>query len=154
MIQSLGQSLFSWIHDWFKPLAYSIILLREQGIPCVFYGDYFGIPSEKVSAKNEILDKLLLLRKDYAYGDQHDYFDHNDVVGWTREGDQGHSESGMAVLMTDKDSGEKQMYVGKHFANMTFYDFLGHVEEKVIIDENGNGLFKVNGGSVSVWVKE
>ena len=149
-----GQSLFSWVQDWFKPLAYSIILLREQGVPCVFYGDYYGIPTEKVYPKNEILDKLLLLRKEYAYGQQHDYFDHHDIVGWTREGDQGHTNSGIAVLMSDKDTGEKQMYVGKHFANSNFYDFLGNVEETVTIDQDGNGVFKVNGGTVSVWVKQ
>ena len=32
------------IQDWFKPLAYALILLREQGYPCVFYGDYVQVP--------------------------------------------------------------------------------------------------------------
>ena len=27
-----GQALQSWIDDWFKPLAYSLILLRKGGI--------------------------------------------------------------------------------------------------------------------------
>ena len=46
-----GQALQSWIDDWFKPLAYSLILLRKDGLPCVFYGDYYGIPAKNVSAK-------------------------------------------------------------------------------------------------------
>lgn len=29
------QSLASWIDDWFKPLAYSLILLRKDGLPTV-----------------------------------------------------------------------------------------------------------------------
>lgn len=149
-----GQALFSWVQDWFKPLAYAIILLREAGTPCVFYGDYYGIPHEKIEPKNEILDKLLSLRKNYAYGTEHDYFDHPSIVGWTREGDMGHSNSGIAVLLSDLEEGLKQMYIGKHFSGHTFYDFLGNRTEKIIIDENGNGNFSVNGGSVSVWIQE
>ena len=38
-----GQALESWVLDWFKPLAYALILLRKDGFPCVFYGDYYGI---------------------------------------------------------------------------------------------------------------
>ena len=30
------------IAEWCNPLAYAIILLREQGIPCVFYPDLYG----------------------------------------------------------------------------------------------------------------
>ena len=40
----LGQSLESWVQPWFKPLAYTFILTRKEGYPCVFYGDYYGIP--------------------------------------------------------------------------------------------------------------
>ena len=38
-----GQALESWVLEWFKPAAYAIILLRDTGYPCVFYGDYYGI---------------------------------------------------------------------------------------------------------------
>ena len=37
---------------------------------------------------------MVKLRKKYAYGVQHDYFDHPDVVGFTREGDAEHPDSG------------------------------------------------------------
>ena len=50
-----GQSLQSWIPDWFKPLAYSIILLRNKGTPCVFYGDYYGIPHDFIDSKANFL---------------------------------------------------------------------------------------------------
>src|SRR5206468_1208976 len=36
------QLLESPIEEWFKPSAYALILLREQGYPCVFYPDLFG----------------------------------------------------------------------------------------------------------------
>ena len=43
------------------------------------------------------------------------------------------------------------MYVGKHFAGCIFEDILHHVDDTVVIDENGFGEFKVEDGSVSVW---
>ena len=36
------QALESPVMDWFKPLAYAFILLREEGYPNVFYADYYG----------------------------------------------------------------------------------------------------------------
>lgn len=37
------EALESWIGDWFKPSAYALTLLRRDGYPVVFYGDYYGI---------------------------------------------------------------------------------------------------------------
>ncbi len=149
-----GQALESFVLDWFKPLAYSLILLRKDGLPCVFYGDYFGIPTKEVGAKNEILDKLLKLRKYFAYGEQIDYFYDSDVIGFVRQGDFEHSDSGLAVVMTDRNGGTITMNVGKKFANTMFYDYLGNTEEKVYVDAEGNGNFFCTNGSVSVWVKD
>src|SRR5262249_26037841 len=36
------QALESVVESWFKPLAYAVILLRQEGYPCVFHADYFG----------------------------------------------------------------------------------------------------------------
>ena len=41
-----GQALESWIREWFKPMAYAIILLRKDGFPCIFFGDYYGVPCQ------------------------------------------------------------------------------------------------------------
>ena len=149
-----GQALESWILDWFKPHAYSLILLRKDGIPCVFYGDYYGIPEKNASAKNELLDKLLKVRKYFAYGVQNDYFNDRDVIGFTREGDDEHPDSGLAVVMTDKNGGSIQMNVGKRLANSCFYDCTGNIEETVLVDEDGNGTFYCKDGSCSVWIKK
>ena len=46
------------------------------------------------------------------------------------------------------------MYVGKNLANSVFYDYTGNMKESVYVDQEGNGIFYVNGGSVSVWVKQ
>ncbi len=149
-----GQALFSWIPDWFKPLAYALILLRKGGLPCIFYGDYYGIPNQNVCAKKDMLNNLMQLRSKYAYGDQIDYFDHHDIIAWIRTGDDEHPNSGLVTIMSDGPGGGKTMNVGSRLANSTFYDYTGNVQETVYVDNEGNGIFYCNGGSVSVWVKK
>jgi alpha-amylase len=97
------------------------------------------------------LETLLRVRKQLAYGAQHDYFDEANCIGWTREGDQEHENSGCAILLSNHENAEKLMFVGTQHAGRTFSDFLGNISDTVIIDEEGNGLFKTNGRSVSVW---
>ncbi len=38
----------SWVRPWFKPLAYACILLRDNVLPCVFFGDYYGVPHDLI----------------------------------------------------------------------------------------------------------
>jgi alpha-amylase len=149
-----GQALESWVQDWFKPLAYATILTREQGYPCVFYGDYYGIPAKNIAAKSAWLDKQLLARKNYAYGKQNDYLDHQDVIGWTREGDTEHVNSGLATVMSDGPGGGKWMYVGVAKKGQVWKDLTGNRSDTVTINNDGWGYFPVNGGSVSIWVKQ
>ena len=149
-----GQSLESWIPDWFKPLAYSLILLRDKGFPCVFYGDYYGIPEQNVSSKKSMLDILLKVRKYFAHGEEIDYFNDRHIIGFSRNGDYDHPDSGVAVVMSNKYGGCIQMNVGKHLANTVFYDCTGNLEETVYVDSEGNGLFYCRDGSVSVWIKQ
>jgi alpha-amylase len=155
------QSLEQPVEPWFRPLAYTLILLREAGYPCVFYTDLYGSEysdtgndgqQHKVVMENlPQLETLLRVRKQLAYGAQHDYFDEANCIGWTREGDQEHENSGCAILLSNHENAEKLMFVGTQHAGRTFSDFLGNISDTVIIDEEGNGLFKTNGRSVSVW---
>ena len=149
-----GQSLQSVVANWFKPLAYAMILLRDQGYPCVFYGDYYGITEFDVPSFKSIIDLMLKLRKDKLFGVQHDYFDHYNVVGWTYEGDNEHDDSGIAVLLSDSEGGVKSMYLGLNHAGETFVDVTNNLDEQVVIDECGYGQFMVAGGSVSIWIKK
>lgn len=154
-----GQALYSWVADWFKPLAYTYILTREGGYPSVFYGDYYGIDPSNASGKywaglKSKIDPLLKARKDYAYGKQNDYIDNADIIGWTREGDADHPNSGLASLITDGAGGSKRMYVGTGHAGETWYDLTGNIASTVTIGSDGYGTFSVNGGSDSVWVKK
>ena len=146
------QSLQSYVERWFKLSAYSIILLRDEGYPCVFYGDFYGIKHNNIE-KIEGLKEMITIRKEKAYGRQNDYFDNTNCIGWTREGDEDHIKSGVAVLISNKFDSEKRMYIGKHLVGEEFIDVIGNCEEKVIVDEEGYGIFKVKAKSVSVWIR-
>lgn len=147
-------SLQSFVDAWFKPLAYALILLRRDGYPVIFYGDYYGISGENpISGQKDNLDKLIRIRRENAFGEQFDYFDHANVVGWIRAGTEEH-QHGCAVIMSNGDSGEKTMYVGEMHAGEVWGDKMGFVSRKTIINENGQGVFKTNAGSVSVYVQE
>lgn len=151
------QALESPVESWFKPLAYAIILLRQEGYPCVFYPDYYGAHywdkgiEIRMDSHRFLIDKFLYARKQYAYGPQYDYLDNWNVIGWTRLGDENHPKA-MAVLMSDGSEGSKWMEVGK--PNATFYDLTEHIKETVDTNEHGWGEFRCNGGSVSVWIEQ
>ena len=149
-----GQSLESWVQGWFRQLAYALLLLRQEGYPCVFYGDWYGISHDEIPDMRPGLLPLLEARRRCAYGRQNDYFDHANTIGWTREGDDWHENSGLACVMTNGGEGSKRMYVGEKFRGATFRDITGNREETVVIDDDGSAEFRCNGGSVSVWVRQ
>ena len=145
-----GQSLESTVEDWFKPIAYAWILLNVEGYPCIFYGDYYGLDGED-SEHTEILEKLLYLRQNYAYGPQDDYFDDQNVIAFIRQGDDDHP-SPLVVILSNGEAGEKSIFTGEEWAGRAFYDYLGSVEDQVYIDDDGSGIFKVAPGSISCWI--
>ncbi|MGC1246811.1 MAG: alpha-amylase family glycosyl hydrolase, partial [Spirulinaceae cyanobacterium] len=150
------QSLESVVESWFKPLAYALILLRKEGYPCLFYADYYGAHYKDkgyeiwLDSHRFLIDKFLHARQNYAYGEQYDYFDHWDIIGWTRLGNGEHPQA-MAVIMSNGAGGSKWMEVGK--PNTEFYDLTEHISEPIKTNEHGWGEFRCNGGSVSVWVQ-
>ncbi|NES71100.1 MAG: alpha-amylase, partial [Okeania sp. SIO2D1] len=156
------QALESPVEPWFKPLAYALILLRQEGYPCIFYGDYYGAEYEDYGRDGNrykivlpshrwLLDKFLYARRNYAYGPQYDYFDHYDTIGWTRLGNAEHPKA-MAVIMSDRHSGHKWMEVGKPHAKFT--DITEHVKTPVQTNQWGWAEFHCQAGSVSVWIEE
>lgn len=148
-----GQTLQSFVQTWFKPAAYALILLREAGYPCVFYGDLYGMPNDgNIPAVRE-LPLLMEVRHRFAYGCQHDYLDAPDVIGWTREGVAEHADSGIAVVLTDRDGGEKRMFVGGAHADETWTCVVGE-QDDVTIDTEGWGTFHTFGGRLSVYLPE
>lgn len=154
------QSLESPVEPWFKPLAYALILLRQQGYPCVFYPDYYGAQYENslpdkppviLYSHSWLIDKFLWARKNYNYGEQLDFFDHPNIIGWTRLGDIKHPKAMAVVINTGFTSG-KWMEVKK--ANKTFFDITEHIKESIESDAQGWAYFPCKGGSVSVWIEK
>jgi alpha-amylase len=150
------QELEAPVEHWFKPLAYALILLRQSGIPCIFYPDLYGanytdkgddgndheIWLEKVPA----LEKMIQLRAAQANTIQHDYFDHPNCIGWVREG--------IAVLLSNGAEGTKRMSLGEFHAGKKMNDALGFLTNTITLDETGAADFNCPAGGVSVWELE
>jgi len=155
------QALEAPVEPWFKPLAYALILLREQGVPCVFYPDLFGAHyTDKGGDGNdheidmpaiECLPKLIEARRRFANGAQTDLFDDANCVGFIRHGTA--DEPGCVVVLSNGEGGEKSVELGPEQAGVTFHDFLGHRDDRIVLDDQGRGAFPTHGGSVSVWVR-
>jgi alpha-amylase len=156
------QALESLVEDWFKPIAYTLILLRREGYPCIFHADYYGAHYKDygkdgneyeiwMGSHRVLIDRFLFVRQTYAYGEQYDYFDHPNTIGWTRLGDQDHP-GGMAVVISNGDDGSKYMEV-KH-PNCTYIDITEYISEPITTNDEGWADFRCNAGSVSVWVPQ
>lgn len=145
-----GQALESTVEEWFKPAAYALILLRQEGLPCLFYGDYYGIQGHFAQESfQSVLDPLLYARKALAYGQQTDYLDDPNCIGWTRSGADG--QGPLAVLISNDQATSKRMEVGKDYAGQSFRDLLGNVSDHITVDQDGWANFPVAEKSVSVW---
>ncbi|NDL66587.1 alpha-amylase [Clostridiales bacterium F-3ap] len=149
-----GQSLQSWVEPWFKESAYALVLLRKEGYPCVFYGDYYGIGGEQPQdGMKEQVERLLKLRRRYCHGEQEDYFDSPHRIGWVRRGEEGHPHK-LAVVVSNREEGPLPMFVGVEEAGKTYVDRLGNHGGRVSIGSEGFGEFPASPGSVSVWMEE
>ena len=156
------QALENSVEDWFMPLAHAMILLREQGIPCLFYPALYGAKYtdkghdgndyEITISKVQNIEKLILARKLLAYGIQKDYLDHHNTIGWTRQGNDEYPDACCAVLLSNGEPGYKMMEIGRKHKGKTFVDLLGNCKKKVVINKDGIAEFHCEGGSVSVWV--
>lgn len=149
-----GQSLESFVESWFKKIAYGLILLRQDGFPCVFHGDYYGIEGEHAAdSHKEMIDNLIWIRKTYAYGRQIDYFEEPQLIGWTRHGSVEHPGS-LAVVVSTGDMNSLRMSVGEDQAGKIYVEITGDNENEIQIDDEGFGEFEVGPGTLSCWVEK
>ncbi|CNL11544.1 MULTISPECIES: alpha-amylase [Yersinia] len=154
------QSLEAPVEPWFKPLAYALILIREQGIPCIFYPDLFGANYEDTGDDGETyqidmpviteLEKLIQARQRFAHGAQTDYFDDKNCIAFVRAGTQ--EDPGCVVILSNGAENEKAIVVSENLGNKEFVDYLGNHQAIITTDDIGEAVFPVNGGSVSLWV--
>lgn len=167
-----GQASYTPVSSQLKSLFYAFILLRQEGYPCVFWGDVYGTKGPKAEppaclvpdgkgGQRSLLPDTMLARKLFAYGEQRDYFDAMSCVSWTRAGTA--DKPGCAVILSIgaavEKNGEaswtvKKMAVGK--PGEVWVDVLGNERERpeVTIDGKGYGLFTCKGLSAGVFVKK
>lgn len=103
------QAMESAVEPWFKPIAYALILLREQGTPCLFHPDLYGATYSDTGGDGNdhtvempaigCLARLVEARQRYGHGAQTDLFDDPNCIGWIRHGTE--NEPGCAVLVSN-----------------------------------------------------
>ena len=155
------QSLESWVQPWFKWHCYAMILLREQGIPCVFYPDLYGARYTDVQDEQQKdiqiepvadLEKLMKLRQTCTYSHQTDYFNTSNLIGWTRAGAEDVPDSGCAVVLTNAGEGAIRMCMGEQNANRQMFCVVGNILQDLFLNEKGEADFSVQAGGISVWL--
>lgn len=139
-----GGALYSPVAN-LKMLAYSYILTREKGYPCVFYKDYYnyGLGAQ--------IKTLIGIRQAHGFGSGYEYTSVNDadVYAYSRAGDATHT--GLLELLNDG-SASASKAITTPFKNATLTDLTGNTTGTVTTDANGLGTFRVNARSYAVWV--
>ena len=149
-----GQALESFVEPWFKKIAYGLILLRKDGYPCVFYGDYYGIEGDyPVTGQKDMIDQLIAIRKRYAYGEQTDHMEDTDLIGWIRHGNEKHPGT-LAVVVSTGDANELRMQVGDIHAGKIFVELTGDNTNEIKIDKEGYANFEVGPGTLTCWAEK
>ncbi len=135
----------------YKYQAYAYILLREEGIPTVYWKDFY---TRKMS---EGIKPIINARHRYAYGQGYES-DATDkrTYCYVREGED--EDTGLVMLMTLSDKGDviKKEIDAKN-ENTVYYDITGHFKDEIKTNENGIGNFKVKAQEDkgwSIWVKK
>ncbi|KAL5341192.1 glycoside hydrolase superfamily [Aspergillus crustosus] len=156
-----GQMMDTPVASSFKPLAYALTLLRKEGTPTLFYGDLYGI-RKNVSppltpACQGKLPVLARARKLFAYGEQQDYFDSPNCIGFVRYGNAAH-RAGLACVLSNGGAATKRMYLGPGHEHEIWTDIMQQDDDQsqprsiVTLDGRGYGNFPVQAMGVSVWV--
>ena len=154
------QTLESPIADWFKPHAYAACLLRLQGIPCVFYPDFYGATYEGEHKKVQLkkawkIRKMLKARYHLAYGEQNDAFEDEQVIGWSRTGVPGKPFSGLAVILNTSNKKKiMELDLGPSHAKKKFIELTGNLEDVIETNNTGKAAFVAKAGKVAIWIRE
>ncbi len=148
-----GQSLESWVDEWFRPHAHAIILLRKDGYPCIFFGDLYGIGGQEAWPNSyDTVAEMIRLRHTYAWGEEVDLpTDDHEILAWSRSGDEEHPGGLLAILNS---GGDKEMHftVAQGHPGQSFRDAMLHSDQIVELDDERSAVFPIKAGSVSVWV--
>lgn len=130
-----------------KYQAYTYIMTREQGIPMLYWKDFY------ISGMKDGLEKILKARKDYAYGPGYEV-DNNDgdVYSYVRAGLEELPGSGLVMMITGGNDGATiTKGINSRQPNQEYYDLTGNISGVVKTDSNGIGQFKVINSEEKGW---
>ncbi len=140
-----GQALYSWVEDWFKPISYALLLLRDCRYPCVFYGDLYGINHDNIAPVPN-LDKMIWIRKNLLSGAVIDFNDDDkQKTCWMAPGD--HPVIVIASIGDWKSATVQDLSLAGH----VFTD-INYPEHEIWVDENGRADFTCPERNVSVYI--
>jgi alpha-amylase len=140
-----NQALYSWVEDWFKTSAYALILLYRCKYPCVFYGDYKGIPHDKKD-KVVVLDEMVWIRSHLLSDQIVDCFDEDSQKAcWIALG-----MHPVAVLFTIGDYKEKYLCF-QELSCKTLVD-ITQPANRVTIQADGSFKLICRPGQCSVYI--
>lgn len=143
----IGQALESWVLDWFKPQAYASILLYKCELPCIFYGDYYGIPHDNKTPV-PYLKEMIWIRKHLLSENIIDLFDEDSQKAcWMAYGPHP-----VLVIYTIADWKEKTFYE-PNYAHLKLVD-ITDPEHLVKFDENGQITITCKPGGLSIYILE
>lgn len=149
-----GQALENFVDAWFIPIAYGLVLLRKDGYPCVFYGDYYGITGENpIPGHKDAIDRLMQIRTQLAYGDQEDHWISEHLFAWIRHGNEEHPNK-LITIVNNSDAATLPLFIGKEQAGKEFQAIFGEQHETVFADEEGNVNFMAAPGSLTCWAEK
>lgn len=165
-----GQMSYTPMSRPLKLLFYAFILLRQEGLPCVFWGDLYGIAGPHAEAPigldgtadgpgfRHLLKDLMLCRRLFARGKQISYWHSMTCIGWIRKGTE--DSVGCAVVLDigklsrpkPKRATTLSMAVGE--PGETWIEiFTGH-DHEVLVGEGGEGEFASSRLGVSIYVRK
>ena|SRR5947207_1261349 len=110
-------------------------------------------PSPEPPACAGKLPVLIATRKHFAYGEQDDYWDEANCVGWVRRGTHD-KPYGCAVVLSNKGPGTKRMFIGSEHKGEVWTDVLGWEQSEVVIGDDGWTDFVCPSASCAVWVNK
>lgn len=174
--------LESPVESWFKPLAYALILLRQEGYPCVFSADYYGahysIPGDTQNIAQDISSKKAARRRSSnpaATGREVHLPSHRVLLELLLFARSHHAygpqhdyfeqcnligwtrlgdraNPGVMAVVISNGHGGQQ-WMATEQANAQFVDITGHLREPVWTNGDGWAAFGCPQRSVSVWVQ-
>ncbi len=141
-----GQALESWVQPWFKPLAYAYVMLRDAQYPCVFFGDLYGVPHDRIRPM-PVLNAMVWIRA-HLLGDRVE----------EQPGDSAHSlcwcvagEHPVCVVLNTSDTSIEREVTSEALASRTLVDIC-HAGAPAEMGKEGHGTLTCPAGTCSIYI--